>query len=117
MLRQAIEGELAQFRHKLVRLRDRLQRQVDNQDVTWMKFSVKIFNNDIILTLGILVNQFLMGKLWVSNHNSIKAYQSCAQCLLDVHIINTVNISIDLFHILCMCMAHHVYYGLMAKLI
>lgn len=34
MLRQAIEGELAQFRHKLVRLRDRLQRQVDNQDVT-----------------------------------------------------------------------------------
>ena len=34
-LRNAIEGELRQFRAKLVGIRDNLQKKVDNFDVTW----------------------------------------------------------------------------------
>ena len=37
MLRNAIEGELIQFRNKLIRTRDGLQKKVDNFDVTYLQ--------------------------------------------------------------------------------
>ena len=82
MLRLAIEGELAQFRSKLIRVRGLLQKQVDDQDITWMNEDI----SGICLLKCWWLKSFCASHILL-HHKSIKVYWSYGKWMIHVHII------------------------------